>query len=129
MKIIRFFLIYYLPLILWMATIFYFSSLPHFTISENSLTDFIIFKGLHMFEYGFLYFLIFRTYIPSKLGDRDKLKYSIFWAIIYAITDEIHQAFVPTREGKPRDIIIDSAGIFLIYLFIKNNLQTIKKYL
>ena len=38
---------------------------------------------------------------------------------LYAATDEIHQLFVPNREGKFADVIIDTAGallgIFLVW--------------
>lgn len=30
--------------------------------------------------------------------------------ILYAISDEVHQLFVPGRGGQVRDVIIDSAG-------------------
>ena len=33
--------------------------------------------------------------------------------VIYAISDEIHQLFVPGRAGQVRDVLIDSAGSFL----------------
>ena len=130
MKKIKLFLTYQFPAILWMAIIFYFSSLQHFTISENSTLDFIIFKGLHAVEYAFLYFLIFRAYLPINLPDSDKLKYAFILSILYAVSDEVHQTFVPTREGVPRDIIIDSAGILIIYIFpaIPHTLVLYKPY-
>lgn len=31
-------------------------------------------------------------------------------AVVYAMTDEIHQLFVPGRSGKVLDVLIDSAG-------------------
>ena len=31
-------------------------------------------------------------------------------AVIYAITDEVHQLFVPDRAGVFTDVLIDSAG-------------------
>ena len=30
--------------------------------------------------------------------------------LAYAVTDEIHQAFVPGRACAPMDVLIDSAG-------------------
>lgn len=33
--------------------------------------------------------------------------------VLYAITDEIHQLYVPGRSGKWQDVLIDSIGIFL----------------
>jgi len=33
--------------------------------------------------------------------------------VIYAISDEIHQLFVPGRTGQLKDVIIDSSGSFV----------------
>jgi VanZ family protein len=32
-------------------------------------------------------------------------------AVVFAATDEVHQLFVPGREGKPTDVLIDAAGV------------------
>ena len=39
--------------------------------------------------------------------------YTIIFCIIYAITDEIHQLFVPDRSGEILDVIIDTTGAIL----------------
>ena len=40
----------------------------------------------------------------------------IFWGfmicVIYAVSDEVHQAFVPGRGPALKDVLIDSAGAF-----------------
>ena len=36
--------------------------------------------------------------------------YSIGWCLLFAISDEIHQAFVPGRGPAPLDVLIDVAG-------------------
>lgn len=42
---------------------------------------------------------------------------SLFFGMLYAITDEIHQAFVPGRDGRILDVCIDSFGVlFGIYI-------------
>ena len=33
--------------------------------------------------------------------------------VLYAVSDEIHQLFVPGRAGQLRDVLIDSAGILI----------------
>jgi VanZ family protein len=41
--------------------------------------------------------------------------------VLYAISDEVHQLFVPGRGGQVKDIIIDSAGATVgigVYLLI-----------
>lgn len=48
---------------------------------------------------------------------------AIILAIIYAISDEFHQLFVPGRSCNFQDIITDSAGILfsgVFYVFILN---------
>jgi len=39
-------------------------------------------------------------------------------AIAYAITDELHQSSVPTRNGAPLDVAIDTAGAVLAALLL-----------
>lgn len=117
---IKNFFLYWLPPIFWMILIFYFSSQPRFGITYKFIFDFIIFKTLHIIEYGILYFLIFRAFDKtSQFSLRKKFFYSFGFSFLYAVFDEIHQTFVPTREGRIRDIIIDSIGIGLSCFLIK----------
>ena len=47
----------------------------------------------------------------------------------YAITDEIHQTFIPGRSGEIRDVIIDSFGILtgllicIVFLKVVHNFR------
>ena len=50
-------------------------------------------------------------------------------AFLYAASDELHQTFVPTREGKPRDIAIDTIGMFLMYSYSKYKYTFVKRFL
>ena len=45
--------------------------------------------------------------------DKFKILYASLICIIYSISDEIHQYFVPGRSGELRDIMIDSLGVIL----------------
>jgi len=112
----------WLPPILWMGLIFFLSSRPRVVVSETYIVNFLIFKFLHVVEYALLYFLLFRGFnsLSKKRFSRDeKFIFPIFLSILYAVTDEIHQTFVPTREGKIRDVLIDTGGILLLYSYIK----------
>lgn len=42
-----------------------------------------------------------------------KFLVSLGVGLIYAISDEYHQSFVPGREPSVRDVCIDTAGVFL----------------
>lgn len=130
MKLVKNSILYWLPPVLWMSAIFYFSSQPRFVIAPENIIDFITFKILHMVEYGFLYFLLFRgLYKTSAYTLPEILLLSFIIGCLYAISDEFHQSVVPTREGKLRDVVIDIAGMTIVYWYIKNHLAYIKKYL
>lgn len=129
---IKKFIIYWLPPLLWMVFIFILSSRQRVNLTNKLVYNFLIFKTLHMIEYAILNFLLFRALYnisDKKLKLRKKLLYSVVLSVIYAVSDEIHQTFVPTREGKIRDLFIDTVGIFLMYIYIKNCLSFVKKFL
>jgi len=58
---------------------------------------------------------------------KKKFFYPSIIAVIYAITDETHQTLIDTRQGKLRDVIIDTAGITIMYIYIKTHLGWLKK--
>lgn len=113
-----------------MSAIYYFSSHPHFTLVQQTTFDFILFKSLHMIEYGFLYYLWFRALHQTNIiPKKHALLVAILFTVFYATTDEFHQTLVPTREGKLRDVLIDSAGMLIIWYYIKSNFRFVTKYL
>ncbi|NTW13510.1 MAG: VanZ family protein [Candidatus Moranbacteria bacterium] len=108
-------------LVLWMSVIFYFSSMSGTTSASLAPFDSLLErKGAHVFEYLVLSLLVFnvlrRTFIRERLGAQMALIASL--SLLYALSDEIHQLFVPGREGKLSDIGIDLVGIFLGILLI-----------
>lgn len=102
----------WLPAIFWMMMIFFLSSRPSVSIAQDQVLNFLFFKGLHLLEYGMLFILVYRA-------TKKKMLFSLVLTIVYAISDEIHQLFVPTREGRIRDVVIDSIGAFLGCLIVK----------
>lgn len=114
-----------------MFIIFILSSRQNVTVTHTLSYDFIILKTGHMLEYAMLNFLFFRAlYFSLKKYHSPKqiLILAFFCSILYAITDEIHQLFVPSREGHIRDIAIDAIGIFLMYIYIKSHIKKLRKY-
>lgn len=52
------------------------------------------------------------------LGGKPKTAWlALVLAVLYAISDEFHQTFVPGRNGTPVDVTIDSLGASLGLLF------------
>jgi len=101
---------YWLPVFIWAVIIFTFSSFPTVQTAEIDWQDFIVKKTAHLAEYALLAILIYRT---LKIKSSNKKKAAIFALVItvlYAITDEYHQSFVPGRQARIRDVIIDGVG-------------------
>lgn len=93
------------PVVFWMGLIFIGSSLPSASVSQNPLVDFLVHKLIHLFEYGFLAVLLYRA--------SHSLKVAIVFALAFGASDEWHQTFIPGREGRVRDLLVDTAGVFL----------------
>ncbi|OPY66378.1 MAG: VanZ like family protein [Syntrophorhabdus sp. PtaU1.Bin050] len=121
---------YWLPALCWMGLIFALSARSGSPVFDMGIHDFFIKKTAHVAEYAFLYLLLFRALHSGILGPHMRSKaffYSAVIAILYAASDEYHQTFVPLREGRARDVLIDAFGVFLMYLALKmNHLKTQK---
>ena len=64
-------------------------------------------------------FFIYNFLYRFKLNKNKKITLSFLIGAIYAITDEIHQFFVPGRSSSMLDVFIDSVGIIIgIFIFI-----------
>lgn len=100
-------------------------SFDHLSPSEKKLCidalQFIVRKGAHFSVYALLGFLcslpcsqLFSTTFRSAAA-------ACAVSILYAVTDELHQYFVPGRSCEVRDVLIDAAGactgVLLFFLF------------
>ena len=75
--------------------------------------DFYVRKAAHGTEYailGGLWMAAFQSFgkVLSRSG-----RFSWIYGTLYAISDEIHQYFVPGRACQVRDMLIDSAGVLV----------------
>jgi hypothetical protein len=110
---------FWLPPLAWCLVIFLFSSRPTKTVTEIYWQDFIFKKTIHLFEFGFLFILLYRALKGTVRRDLLRLASIAFLiTIFYAISDEFHQTFIHGRTGTLRDIIIDSSGAGLTWLGI-----------
>ena len=120
----------WLPVILWMGIIFIMSSRQRISVSQTYELNFLFFKTLHIIEYAFLYVLSYRALYMTTDIERKKISIAAFLlTVMYAVTDEIHQTFVPTREGHIRDVIIDAIGAGTAWIFLKHTLPILPKKL
>lgn len=108
---------YWLPVVLWAGVIFGFSSHPVATTSQFYWRDFIVKKTAHLIEYAVLALLLYRALAGSGMEKKRAGVWAVIISLVYAISDEWHQSFVPGREPKVRDVVIDGLGSGLgVYL-------------
>jgi hypothetical protein len=88
-----------------------------FTSSWDNLGGLIVVKGYHMAEFALLFLLsnaVLRKglHFPRHIAAR----YCVLFCVLFAISDEWHQTFIPGRGGTWVDVAIDSVGILLAVL-------------
>lgn len=111
---------FWLPVVIWMLVIFIFSSRQKVAVTDSYALSFLFFKTLHLIEYAFLYILLYRALKNTTKAKKHPIFiYALIILILYAGTDELHQSFIPTREGKLRDVIIDTIGGGLGWIFLQ----------
>ncbi|MFO1458001.1 MAG: VanZ family protein [Verrucomicrobiota bacterium] len=99
------------PLILWLA--------PGLDANTVHGLQVLIRKAGHVSEYAVLCALCWRalaipewrTEARGELRRRAMTAWGI--AVAFAVTDEWHQSFVPSREGQARDVAVDALGAAL----------------
>jgi VanZ family protein len=91
----------WLPVVLWAALIFGLSSIPDLGTGLGGW-DLALRKIAHAAEYAVLGALLFRA-LGRELP-------AVAIGIAYAVTDEVHQAFVPGRQGAVLDVVVDAVG-------------------
>jgi VanZ family protein len=108
------YLCYWLPVLLWMGLMFFFSSQPQLPLVVNKTVDLVTKKAGHVTEYGVLAFLLWRAIskergwaaLPSFGG-------AFVLSLLYAASDELHQTFVSGRSGRLTDVGFDALGAIL----------------
>ncbi|MFH1339187.1 MAG: VanZ family protein [Candidatus Omnitrophota bacterium] len=107
------FIKYWLPVALWAGFIFFVSSIPGSGIPALFACQDILF---HIFEYALLGLLLSRALKNSRFGfsgNAAGLFLAILVSLLYAVSDEFHQSFVPGRESSLFDVLADGLGIVL----------------
>jgi VanZ family protein len=105
---------YWLPLIAWMGLIFWFSSRPQPLDLPEPWLETLTAKTGHAIGYAVLA-LLWRRALASCRATPGKsaLALAFLLTVLYAISDEYHQTFVPGRNGNLADVLIDALGAAL----------------
>ena len=124
MQKLKTFLIYWLPLIGYCLLIFIQSAYPSTDLIPQ---PFLFDKFLHIVAYFILGILFFRSYrtILIKISHNTLILISISSSILYGISDEIHQHFVPLRQADLMDVLADALGsilgVLMYHLWLKKS--------
>ncbi len=79
---------------------------------EVASFQFIVRKCAHFAAFGLLGLLSFLTFISyTSLKFKTRTFLCVFVSAVYAVSDEVHQYFVPGRSCELRDFLIDFGGI------------------
>ena len=79
--------------------------------------QFIIRKSAHTFLYIVLSILVLVEL--SLFNVKREIIFTSIISVLYAISDEIHQYFVPGRSGEIRDVIVDTIGVVIGIIIVK----------
>ena len=108
---------YWLPLIAYCLIIYIQSSYPSpQTLPSFEFSD----KLMHFGAYAVLGVMFYRAYqtLPCETITQRLMLLSMISASLYGVSDEIHQSFVPYRNGSFTDVIADVLGAVCgVYLY------------
>ncbi|MEJ2635183.1 MAG: VanZ family protein [Calditrichia bacterium] len=103
---------YQLPALLWTLLIFALSSIPN--LAGPDLGFRMQDKFYHFTFYGFYGILLALAFYNQNRFPalrRYFLVFTILFGMIYGLSDEIHQYFVPGRQMDFFDLLADSSGV------------------
>ena len=137
----RLFIKYWLPVLLWMAFIFIGSTglmsaehtsrfigpflrwfAPDITDATIAAVQLVVRKCAHLAGYAILSALLLRALRQHFLAARSV---AFVLAALYAVLDELHQSFVPSRTGSFWDVVTDSIGAILgLVIYVRMTRRT-----
>ena len=106
------------PLVLWLF--------PNTTADQLTTIHVLTRKLAHFAEYAILALLAARAFwtSPSPTLKRRWFWISLALIVVYALVDEYHQSFVPSRTASIGDSFIDIAGGLTVLLVLRMRLRS-----
>ena len=114
--------LYWVPVVLWLFLIFIVSNRSVSITSEFFWQDFIVKKLAHIIEYAILSTFFYRALLGEGVDKKKAGIWAVILTTIYGASDEFHQSFIPGRQSRVRDIVVDSFGAGLAIYLIRQYL-------
>lgn len=111
MPLLKHFVRFQLPALLWAGTIYYASSIPSSRLPKIAFL--INDKIIHASIFFILGLLVYRALEPrvKPAGSQWKRFFiAVLAVVIYGFVDEFHQSFVPGRDVDIKDATADAVG-------------------
>lgn len=106
----------------WMGLIFYFSAQSNFDFVPERWQVDPLSWSVHFLEYGVLALLLWQALLATPRLSRRSASLAFALTLLYAISDEWHQFYVPGRYSDVRDVMVDALGA-LAALWLAQRLQ------
>ena len=100
------------PVVAWAALIFLASAQSDLVFVPDASLDLIVRKLGHAAVFGILALLLWRAFATTTRLGRP-WAWALGLAILYAISDELHQGGVSGRYPSPVDVAIDATGALI----------------
>lgn len=101
-----------LPAIVWMTFIFVMSAQERFP-GTFGVSVYMVTIVAHMVLYGILALLLLLAISGSQRPTRTAMLAAVVGAVLYGISDEFHQSFVPGRDASVFDLVVNAIGATL----------------
>ncbi len=103
----------WLAVLAWAGLIFLLSAQQGLRVSQDPGVDRPIREVAHGCTYAVLTILLGWALSGRRAPSVRVMVAAATLAFLYGISDEWHQTFVPTRTGRPQDLIWDGIGILI----------------
>jgi len=122
--ILRYWILFYF----WMAVIFAGSSVPAENMPDIRYS--FLSLAVHFLEYFILGLLCIKVLNESYLAPNIESAFAmaLIFCFVFALSDELHQYFVPGRMVETKDLILDGTGVLagLLLYVRKRNISWLK---
>ena len=86
---------------------------------ESEAGEKTLYKTAHVVVYAMLAWLWWRALAPQRQVTWPVLAMAFMLTVLYGISDEVHQLFVPGRYGRVADVLFDISGALAMILILR----------